>query len=221
MEAKNFDLLRAKPFWVSGVWVDPQSNTIKRGTTESQVERQVMLLLLFLASRRGTVVSRDVILETLWPDSPYNDEALTQATSKLRKALENPDSPDKLIRTVRKVGYCLMGTLSEDTSQKAVQTGLDDLGPEKVTHLVASPPVRNWMTAAVFFVGIMTALNATFILSKPSPESQPKEAQWADISAFLGAEFDVTGVDKVIIKHANGSANENTETTIAEFHGPF
>ena len=66
-----------------------------------------MLLLVVLARHAEEAVTRADLFDELWADSVSGDEALTQAISKLRKALDDAGATASLIQTVRKVGYRL------------------------------------------------------------------------------------------------------------------
>jgi len=101
-----------RQFTVGGVTIDPSLNRIQRGDRSIQVERQVMLLLLFLIEHVDQVVAREKLHFALWPDSIPNEEALTQAISKLRKALGDRPRDGRMIQTIRKVGYRLIGPVS-------------------------------------------------------------------------------------------------------------
>jgi len=93
MDSSLSTALQARSFRLADSIVKPQLNLIQRGHEFIQVERQVMLVLLFLSERVDQVVTREEILSALWSDSFSNDEALTQAVSKLRRSLG--DSPTR------------------------------------------------------------------------------------------------------------------------------
>lgn len=66
---------------------------------------RVLEALAFFVTRSGQLVTRDTLLENLWPDTFVNEEALTQTIRKLRRALgDNPRDPAYL-ETVPKRGY--------------------------------------------------------------------------------------------------------------------
>ncbi len=67
-------------------------------------------LLYFLAQRRGRVVSREAILQELWPeDEPESEKIVAVYMRRLRQKLEaDPDAPDHLL-TVRGYGYKVEG----------------------------------------------------------------------------------------------------------------
>ncbi len=101
-----------RPFALARVSVEPLLNQIERDGSVVRVERKVMPLLLLLVQHADCVLTREAILSTLWPDSSSNDEALTQAASKLRKALGDCPKDGAIIQTIRKVGYRLNGPVT-------------------------------------------------------------------------------------------------------------
>ncbi len=60
-------------------------------------------LLVHLADRAGTVVSKQELMAAIWPGLVVTDDSLTQAISELRGALDDRDQ--KLIKTIPKRGY--------------------------------------------------------------------------------------------------------------------
>ncbi len=105
-----------QPFMLAGATIVPMMNLVKREGKHVQVERQVMRLLLFLVKHENQTVTREYLLENLWDNQVPNDEALTQAMSKLRKALGDSAGQGRVIQTIRKVGYLLKGPVVYDTT---------------------------------------------------------------------------------------------------------
>src|SRR5215831_11599600 len=62
-------------------------------------------LLRYLVDRAGRVVSKQELLESLWPGVVVTDDSLTQAVRELRLALD--DRERILLRTVLRRGYRL------------------------------------------------------------------------------------------------------------------
>src|SRR5690242_54737 len=89
-------------------WVDRTTNELGRGGDTVHVEPKAMEVLMALAGHAGEVVSREALLEAVWPGVVVGDEALTQSIIKLRKALgDNPRAPS-YIETISKRGYRLI-----------------------------------------------------------------------------------------------------------------
>ncbi len=119
--------LRQLDFYIADWLVEPQTNQISRFLTNSRggktpeirsLEPRVMLLLCALAANAGKVVSRETLINYLWPRVIVNENSLTRAVSELRKALKSPSTDNDdinatpLIATVSKAGYRLTASVS-------------------------------------------------------------------------------------------------------------
>jgi TolB-like protein/DNA-binding winged helix-turn-helix (wHTH) protein/Tfp pilus assembly protein PilF len=97
---------------VIGDWsVEPALDVLQRGAETVRLEPKAMELLLALASRPGEVISREELLSTVWPGVVVGDEALSQAVTKLRKALGDDVRAPTHIETISKRGYRLIATV--------------------------------------------------------------------------------------------------------------
>lgn len=93
-------------FHFGGVDVDFETATVtKQGALVSLAGKELELLR-YLVDRRGTVVSRDELLEAVWEYQPgVSSRTIDVHVAWLRQKLEdNPQSP-RFIHTVRGVGY--------------------------------------------------------------------------------------------------------------------
>lgn len=92
-----------------GAWtVTAAAGELCRAGESVHVEPKAMEVLLVLAARAGEAVSREALLDAVWPGLVVGDEALTQSIIKLRKALgDNPRTPS-YIETIPKRGYRLI-----------------------------------------------------------------------------------------------------------------
>jgi DNA-binding winged helix-turn-helix (wHTH) protein len=75
-----------------------------RGQTV-ELELKPLELLLHLLLHAGEVVTKEELLEAVWPDVLVVDSSLATAVSKLRKAVGDEDRP--IVSTVPRVGYRL------------------------------------------------------------------------------------------------------------------
>lgn len=92
-----------------GRWqVQPQLNRIVTTDEVCQIEPKIMEVLLCLAEQEGKVVSRDKLMERVWPDTFVAEITLTRCISELRKVFgDDPQNP-QAIETIRKKGYRLL-----------------------------------------------------------------------------------------------------------------
>ncbi|MBP6010911.1 MAG: winged helix-turn-helix domain-containing protein [Alphaproteobacteria bacterium] len=81
---------------------------LTRGETTERLEPKVMDLLFLLAAWPGTVLSKDDIMTTLWPNVIVGDDALARAVSRLRRALADDVKTPVYIETLPKRGYRLI-----------------------------------------------------------------------------------------------------------------
>ncbi len=89
------------------ITVRPLMNKIVVGNSETCLEPRIMRLLLLLCSKPGEVLSKSLLIETIWASKRINEEGLTKAISVLRKTLQDP----LLIKTVPKQGYSFEGEI--------------------------------------------------------------------------------------------------------------
>jgi len=92
-----------QPLWVGDHRIDLQARRVHKGDDEIHLTRTEFDLLVFMAGRPGTAVSRDALLEHVWGWG-YGVESRTVDThvKALRRKLGT-----ELIRTVHGVGYAL------------------------------------------------------------------------------------------------------------------
>ena len=82
-------------------------------------------VLMVLVSHQGKVVSREALIEWVWPDTLPTDDVLTQAITQLRKAFcEDRDAP-RYLETIAKGGYRLLAPVSwlDPETDNAVAAG--------------------------------------------------------------------------------------------------
>src|SRR5438445_5315565 len=62
-------------------------------------------LLFHLLDHSAALVTKEALLESLWPDANVTDNALAQAMSELRQALGDDPGAPQFIKTVARRGY--------------------------------------------------------------------------------------------------------------------
>ena len=67
-----------------------------------------MHVLLALVGQHGKVVSREALLEWVWPDTMPTDDVLTQAIGQLRKVFGDDRDAPRYLETISKGGYRLL-----------------------------------------------------------------------------------------------------------------
>ena len=88
--------------------VQPSINTVSRNDTSVQLEPKVMSVLVCLAKQAPDPVSKEKILQRVWPDTFVGEGVLTRSISELRRILEDEAKESRLIQTIAKRGYRLV-----------------------------------------------------------------------------------------------------------------
>lgn len=105
--------------------VEPEFNRLSSADATHSVEPKVMGVLLQLAVRAESVVSKDEILSAVWPKTYVNEDAVTRCISVLRHILEDDPQNPRFIKTVFKVGYCLLVPITPLESSPVIATPPD------------------------------------------------------------------------------------------------
>jgi len=122
---------------VIGRWraIHASGELIGAGTSE-RLEPKVMDLLFMLASRPNKVVSKQEILDRLWPALVVGEDTLARSISKLRKALGDEAKLPRFIQTLPKRGYRLIvdARIEQDgePDRKEQELGADGTSPRRL-----------------------------------------------------------------------------------------
>src|SRR6185369_8310479 len=88
----------------------PLAGTIRRGENEIELRSKSVEVLAYLVEHHGRLVTREELMQAIWPDVAVNDESLTRCVADIRKAL--CDEQQRFIRTVPRRGYILAAQLT-------------------------------------------------------------------------------------------------------------
>ena len=113
-------------FLINGIRVETRLNRIHSVGGVLQVEPKIMQVLVCLAHSPGEVISKDILIDTVWPATSATDDVLARAISELRKAFDDDPKSPRVIETIRKGGYRLLAPVSsiEARARKTRRYGL-------------------------------------------------------------------------------------------------
>ena len=89
--------------------VETSSLGDRRYLATVQVRAKVMDLLAYLAERPGEVIPKDRLLDGVWGSQAVSESALTRTVTELRQALGDDAGQPRLLETIPKRGYRLIG----------------------------------------------------------------------------------------------------------------
>jgi len=158
-----------------GEWrVDPAANELTRAGTAVRVEPKVMQVLLQLAECAGGVVSRDRLLDAVWPGVVVGDEALTQTIIKLRRALGDDPRAPAYVETIAKRGYRLIAPVRcGATPSVADDAAQATAGASAPTPTAAGSGGRR---IAVAVIGALLLAAAAVAYLMPTTQAPPQPA---------------------------------------------
>jgi DNA-binding winged helix-turn-helix (wHTH) protein/Tol biopolymer transport system component len=85
--------------------LDSEQMILRTGESVVQLPPRVLETLLALVKRRGEVVTKQQLMETVWPDSFVEEGNLTQNVFLLRRVLGKTDRGEEYIQTLPRRGY--------------------------------------------------------------------------------------------------------------------
>jgi TolB-like protein/Tfp pilus assembly protein PilF len=112
--------------------LEAQSRMLFRGDDHVPLPPKVAELLLALVQAAGRALTREELLQRLWPGTVVEEGSLTSHVSLLRKALGEGPKAQEFIETLPKRGYRFVGSV------KRLASGMDDSGVDR-TLLVVLP----------------------------------------------------------------------------------
>jgi adenylate cyclase len=120
-----------------GEWlVEPNLNCLTLGSQKTSVEPKVIEVLAFLAEFPGEVLSKEQIIQAVWPDTYVSEEVLRYSISELRKAFKDDAKNPQIIQTIARRGYRLIAPVARSGSTGQAQASIavlsfSDLSPAK------------------------------------------------------------------------------------------
>ena len=100
--------------------VDQEGHELYRSEQLIPLRRKAFLLLCYLLEHRDRVVSREELLNQIWPGKVVSETTLTTVLKTVRQALGDDGQQQQIVRTVRGEGYRFIAPLADPPG---VETG--------------------------------------------------------------------------------------------------
>ncbi|HET9863301.1 MAG TPA: winged helix-turn-helix domain-containing protein [Steroidobacteraceae bacterium] len=167
-----------RPDFRLGEWlVRPSLSTIERGDEVAHVTPKSMAVLVYLSEARGAVVSRNALLDAVWPAMSVTPDALSQCVVELRKAFHDDPRNPAIIQTIPKVGLRLLAPAAPAPQPAAA---------------VSRPPDRPSRRAALLSgaaVVLLIGAALLWIARQPGTWQDPLiGADYKPLTDFIGSE---------------------------------
>ena len=134
--------------------VDRAGYRVLRGQRALDLTPKLLDLLLHLLDHAGELVTKEALLDAIWPDANVTDNALAQAVSELRDALGDEPAAPTYIKTVARRGYRFVAPvtpLPEPASPAAEETVVpadDTLAVLDFTNVTGDADAA-WLSAGI------------------------------------------------------------------------
>ncbi|MEO1728939.1 MAG: winged helix-turn-helix domain-containing protein [Bacteroidota bacterium] len=126
-------------FRLDGWTIRPRAHELVRGTEVVRVEPKPMEVLVCLAARAGHTVTRDELLDAVWPEVFVSESTLSRCVSQLRKVFGDDPQAPRVIETIPRSGYRLIAPVTPLTAGDGLATAFDGEFEGVVTLDIAPP----------------------------------------------------------------------------------
>jgi adenylate cyclase len=93
-----------------GYTLDPNRGCVRNTNEEIELRPKSFELLSYLVTNAGRLISKDELVNAVWPNVIVSDDSLAQCVSDVRHALNDPDR--SIIKTVPRRGYLFAAPVS-------------------------------------------------------------------------------------------------------------
>lgn len=166
---------------------DNERNLISSDGTTSPLTPRVHHLLIELLESGGRLVTKDELMDAVWPDSEVEEANLTQGISTIRKALKDSTFQPRYILTVPSRGYRFVAPVEVIDDSQTTETAPDidkpgrsneaqaDLGHATIWSSLTSPQAMIIVATLAVLAVAAFALYPTVESAKPAPVPSYKQ----------------------------------------------
>jgi adenylate cyclase len=129
---------------------------VLRGGKVVELTPKLLDLLFHFLDHPGSLVTKEQLLDTLWPGVNVTENALSQAVSDLRQALEDDASDPRFIKTVARRGYRFIAPVEAVESAKPPDRSMaasNESGQGAIAVMdfvnVTGEPDSAWLSAGI------------------------------------------------------------------------
>ncbi len=167
-------------FRIAAWLVEPGLNTVSRNGITAHLEPKVMEVLACLARHAGKPVSKEELLQTVWPNTFVTDDVLKRSISELRRLFEDDVRESRVIQTIHKRGYRLLVPVEPINGAQSISPAQQSQESRKVG--------RNWRMLALLSGGLaallVILLGALYLSSKERVSGKNADPQIRSIAVL-------------------------------------
>jgi DNA-binding winged helix-turn-helix (wHTH) protein len=92
--------------------LDPHTESVWRNADEIRLRPKTFAVLRYLADHPRRLVTKEELLEAVWPEVVVGDAALTVCIGEIRKVLGDDAQTPRFVETIHRRGYRFIGPLA-------------------------------------------------------------------------------------------------------------
>ena len=152
--------------------LDPTRRTLTRGGAPVTLTPTLFDTLLYLVEHPGEVVTRDQLLDAIWPRKTVDTANVSQTIFTLRRALGAAGGPEQLIATAPGAGYRFAHPVEVLSSKAGSSTLIGSIWP--LSARPAGPPARGvrswrvWTGAGALLIAVAAVAIGAWVWRGPS-----------------------------------------------------
>ena len=120
--------------------IDGRGERLWRDTQVVALRPKTFATLRYLVEHAGQLVTKDELLNAVWPDTVVSDAVLKVSIGELREALGDQAKPARFIETVHRRGYRFLATV---TTQPVVSSQEEERQKAKVEDFSPAPSTQH------------------------------------------------------------------------------
>ncbi|MFL6468326.1 MAG: winged helix-turn-helix domain-containing protein, partial [Pyrinomonadaceae bacterium] len=184
----------------------PSEGLLLRNGDSIPMVPKVFETLFFLIERRGTLVRKAELMDSVWADAFVEENAVSKAIWSIRQALDEDSKNPKFIQTVPKRGYRFVGEVRETGADTIFAIPNDNLRSSTEVLSASPPPARNrFRSLAIAGIALVVLLSALFAFRGRFSASDRVEIRsmtvvpLENVSSDPAEEYFVNGVTDALV----------------------
>src|SRR3712207_5876658 len=108
---RDASVKRCRQYAFDDFTLDLDSGFLRRGLEEIRLRPKAFEVLTYLVEHQGGLVTKDALMDAVWPNTEVTDNSLARCLLEIRRALA--DDSQQMIRTIPRRGYVFTPVISE------------------------------------------------------------------------------------------------------------